>query len=187
MIEMIQLINRHIMKKLRLSELKPDPILNNRFHAQKNLIPIAGFLVDANETELSISSSRFGHSYRTYSKKAISAVYQTSKKSERIVLLVDKASYVKHVRVEPVTNTSCSCESEEEIGVAEARPLKSIHKELAKQLADMRKTMADIGNLPGASDLSCGEKFSDCMREGGIEEDCRLDEEICRFHDTFGK
>ena len=174
------------MKLLNPDQLKPNPIVQALLKAKGATISVSGYVVENNQSTISISKNLGSKTYCEYPREAIVAAYQNNKKSKKVTLIVLQDADVRYIKHAKAKRHDCSCNEDGEIGVAEARPWKSIHPELAKQMALLAKMMASVGTGPGATYLSCGEKFSDCMREGGTEEDCRFDEEICIQQGKFG-
>ena len=75
---------------------------------------------------------------------------------------------------------NCRCS---DTGVAEARPLDSIHPALAELAREMARIKAEASR--GSSELSCAEKRADCFREGGSDEECNLNDMMCNMSSFF--
>jgi|GEM_PF-4412009 len=172
------------MKKLNLAELTPDPLTLARIEADCKTITISGYVVSSDKNVISLSKNQTGKFFCEYPISSVIAAFKSHAESTEITLLIKEDTQVRYISHGKVKDENCHCTEcdNKDTGVLEARPYKSIHPLLAAmQLLEIK-----LKNVSGSAFLSCGEKFSDCLREGGNKEECRIKENICLFNENFG-
>lgn len=174
------------MKKLNLEQLKPDPLASALHETEFETIIVSGYIICAHKNTISLAKNQLSRSFCEYPREAIVAAFKNSEKSEKVTLIIKKDILIRHVSYSKVNEKACGCPDENIPGVKEARPLKSIHAALAELQTEINRIKSSVGTGPGSVFLSCGEKFSDCMRKTGDLENCRFEEDICIHHGTFG-
>jgi hypothetical protein len=174
------------MKTLNLEQLQPDPLTLARYEAKFETITVSGYVINTDKKTISLTKNKKSKSYCEYPRNSIIAAFESNKKPNKVTLLIKKETDVKNISYSKVNDKNCSCKGDKEPEIMEARPWKSIHPEIAKQLAEMRRIIDSVGNGPGATFLSCREKFDDCKfdKEKSYD-DCRFEENICLHKGTF--
>ncbi len=172
------------MKKLNLAELTPDPLTLAGIEANCKTITISGYVVSSDKNTISLSKNQTGRSFCEYPLSSVVAAFKSDEKSAEVTLLIKEDTQVRYISYGKVKDENCCCTKcdNSDIDVKEARPYKSIHPLLAAlQLLEI-----ELKNRTGSAFLSCGEKFSDCIRKGGNYDECRLKESTCLFNETYG-
>lgn len=172
------------MKEIDLSKLTADPLSKARCEADGETITISGYIRSVHKDTISLTDTQTSSSYTEYPRSSVIAAFEDDKKPGKITLLVLSDTEVKIVttrRMNTFKNSKkCRCS---DIGVAEARPLDSIHPALAELAREIARIKAETSK--GSCELGCGEGRADCFRNGGTKEECNLNDMMCHMNCFF--
>ena len=172
------------MKKIDLTKLTADPLSKARSEADGETSIISGYIRSVNKDTISLTETQTSSSYTEYTRSSIIAAFEDDKKRGKVTLLIMSDAEVKIVttrRLNAFKNSrNCRCS---DTGVAEARPLDSIHPALAELAREMARIKAEVSK--GSCELACGEGRADCFRKGGSAEECNLNDMMCNMNCFF--
>ena len=172
------------MKKVDLTKLTADPLSKARYEADGETSVVSGYIRSINKDTISLAESQTRTSYVVFERSSVVAAFEDEKKNGKVTLLFFSDAEVKIVttrRLNSFKNSKeCRCS---DIGVAEARPLDSIHPALAELAREMARIKAEVAG--GSSELACGEERADCFRKGESEEECNLNFDMCNMNSFF--
>ena len=174
------------MKKLNLSRLTPDPLAKAHAQTDGETITVSGYIRNTDEDTISICQNQASQSYVEYPRSSIKAAFSEDKDSTKTTFLVESNAMIRTIsqgRAKDVGGKKeCGCS---DTGIQEARPLGTIHPELAKFARLVARIKAEASK--GSIDLNCGEARADCLRKGRAVAECDDAFDICLFTGTFGK
>lgn len=171
------------MKLVHISQLKADPITEARIAAKGKVTPISGYIHSTCDDFIRISTSRGSQSHIECPKADVLAAFKSDEKSGKIILLVANSAQIRRISQFKARelNDKKHCECDNGTGVAEARPLDSIHPALAALAAELRLVKEMVGTGPGARALRCAEAHHDAIINGGNVEDANFNRDLCRL------
>ena len=121
------------MKAVHISKLQADPITKALIDAKGEATPLFGYIHSTSDEFIRISTSRGSESHIECPKKEVLAAFERDEKPGSIFLLVANNAQIRiisHFKAHEL-NERKHCKCNNETGVAEARPLGTIHPALA--------------------------------------------------------
>lgn len=169
------------MNLVDVSKLKSDPITEARINAKGKVTPLSGYIHSISDEFVRMSTSRGSQSHIECPKSEILAAFEIDNKSGKTLLLVANDAQLRvisHFRAHDI-NDKKHCDCSAEVGVAEARPLGSIHPALAELAAEIRAAKEVMGTGPGARFLRCEEARHDAIINGGNVDEANFISDLC--------
>ncbi len=169
------------MNSVNVSELKADPITQARVNTKGKVTPLSGYIHSACDEFIRISTSRGSQSHIECPRAEVLAAFESDEKSGKIVLIVASDAKVRVISYFSAQelNDKKRCDCNNDAGVAEARPLGSIHPALAQLAAEILLVKGMVGTGPGARELRCAEAHHDSIINGGNVADADFNRALC--------
>jgi hypothetical protein len=172
------------MQPLDVDKLTADTFAEKVSELDGKYVRVTGYIRSSDKKAFCLCKSQTSSSYIKFERSAVLAAFEDEKKEGQVTFLIASDAQVDVVRRYEAsqidTSDRCGC-GPGGVGVAEARPYKSIHPALAALQAHYLAVMGSIGTGPGADELNCESAYFD-NRINGLSEDealTRLNE--CRL------
>ena len=170
------------MKSLDISKLEADPLLKARAKANVKTITISGYIRSINKDTFTICSSQMSKSYIECPYSAIIAAFKCDEKTTKITFLINNDTSIriaKDCQVSELNRNKLYGCDDNDIGVAEARPWKSIHPALAELKAEIQKIKDFLGTGPGSRNLNCDTAFHNNIINGMNVDEAEFERKLC--------
>ncbi len=168
------------MDKSKAVEIQIDPILEAKVKADCSTIVIHGYVSKATKETVTIHKTRSIDSFLQIPRNAIVSAH--TEENSKTVLLVKADAEILFTRMglaSEFVGQSCGCDGGSDVGVAEARPYKSIHPMLAQLQLAMIALRASVGSGPGAAILKCESNYHDSIVAGKDPDEADIARTAC--------
>lgn len=168
---------------LDLSKLEADPLAKAQANASNKAITISGYIYSTDNNTISICESQVSQLRIVFPRSSIIAAFKDDDKARKTTFLINGDAIISAQAKDLFGKKEYECA---DTGVAEARPLGSIHPQLAKLQALKLKIKKMMGQGPGSKELSCGGKHYECtLNPKTTIGECDNDLTACLIFDAF--
>ena len=172
------------MKKIDLSKISPDPFTEACSQNDEETLTVTGYVRCTDENTISVCEDQTSKSFVEYPRRSIVGAFKEDEKSAKVTFLVKSGAIVRIVKKSRADDIpgkkACGCSDPD---TREARPLGSIHPELAELAKEVARIKSKVSG--GSIELKCAEARADCFRKGGSVTDCDRAFTECLFANMF--